>query len=281
VGVGDTIGGYREPTHAPTDPPYAPDGDSGEHDEGDGEHDEGDGEHDEGDGSDYTEDDYTEDDYSEDDYSEDDYSGEDGVRREDGGAGGVPQRPVQVARGMVLVGVEDSRELMKRAKGQGADFLIVFDITLRPSTKTPIVQNDTRIYLYCVATGEKIHTTAKLNNVEVQRARQGGDDGGVIAEIEELFEAVDQRCLIRPMPKLLPKHAEDRVDSLTIDKQYRNPIPVLAEIRMYHTRGLLDAQQLQEAYGRILGNQQAAALALGSEEARRDTIVPWLPRGYY
>ena len=53
---------------------------------------------------------------------------------------------------------------------------------------------------------------------------------------------------------------------------------ILAEIRMYHTRGLLQDDHFLLAYQRKLNNDQlGTALATGTEEERKQVIAEWLP----
>jgi hypothetical protein len=258
--VGFGGGGSREPFHEPEgeSDEYSSEGSSetGEHDEE---------EYDEGSG-DYS--DYESSDGYENGYQERPASPEAGV---------VPTKPRQVARGLVLVGMEKYRELLVRARSQSADLLVVFDIVIKPPIRGEIVQNDTRIEVYCVKTGKKVGATRTINNVKVQRAREADDDDGVAEELNDLFARVEQDWRMAELPRMKPEHAQGRIDTLA-SQQHRNPIPVLAEIRMYHTRKLLDDAGLTQAYQKILGPQQGTALAMGSEDARRQIVSRWLPR---
>jgi hypothetical protein len=60
---------------------------------------------------------------------------------------------------------------------------------------------------------------------------------------------------------------------------HENPLPALAEARMYHTRGLLQDNHLTIAYQKILAvDQLGTQLATGSEEEKKKIIEKWLPR---
>ena len=57
----------------------------------------------------------------------------------------------------------------------------------------------------------------------------------------------------------------------------RRSLPVLAEARMYHTRGLLEESALFAAYEQILGVDFGRLLATGEEEDKKGVLERWLP----
>ena len=55
-----------------------------------------------------------------------------------------------------------------------------------------------------------------------------------------------------------------------------NPLPMLAEIRYWHTRKLITDDQLVQAYQSILGEVNGSKLANGTEEEKKELLTQWL-----
>jgi hypothetical protein len=70
--------------------------------------------------------------------------------------------------------------------------------------------------------------------------------------------------------------AAKRVAALAAEK-HDNPLPVLAEARMYHIKGLLEESALFAAYEQILGVDAGRLLATGTEEDKIKALSQWLP----
>jgi hypothetical protein len=64
-----------------------------------------------------------------------------------------------------------------------------------------------------------------------------------------------------------------------ITVSYENPLPILAEIRTYKTRGLLKDEHFLAAYNSVLRDEQkATTLATAAEEQKKEAIAQWLPK---
>lgn len=201
-----------------------------------------------------------------------------------GGGGGNPGGggPSQLVPGVTLVGLAPAKDLVKVAEQAGVDVLCVFNVAVTQIRRTGQVSNNVEIQLYNVADGKKTFTGGRLNNLAVQAERakdtpsRGGDS--VDKEIEKLFKEIDTNWRLASLPALQPDHVLVRIGDL-LKESHQNPLPVLAEIRMYHTRGLLQDNHLLLAYQRKTNDQSGTMLATGTEEERKQVIQPWLPTG--
>ncbi|MBL7040417.1 MAG: hypothetical protein ISR77_17400 [Pirellulaceae bacterium] len=186
----------------------------------------------------------------------------------------------QLVPGVVLVGLAPAKDLLKMAEQAGVDVLCVFNVSVSQIRRTGQVSNNVKIQLYNLADGKKTFETDVVNNLAVQNARanensRGGDP--VDKELEKLFQEIDTNWRLGAIPtSLQPEHALGRVGEL-LKETHQNPLSVLAEIRMYQTRGLLQDSHLLLAYQRMTNDHSGTALATGTEEERKQVIEPWLP----
>jgi hypothetical protein len=165
--------------------------------------------------------------------------------------------------------------------GQGGmDVLCVFNITVSVIRRTGQVSNNARIRLYNVTEDKETFETDMLNNLAVQNERANenrrGEDS-VDKELQKLFQEIDTHWRLGVLPtSLQSEHVLGRVGDL-LKETHQNPLPVLAEIRMYHTRGLLEDNHLLLAYQRKTNDHSGNMLATGTEEERKQVVEPWLP----
>ena len=206
-----------------------------------------------------------------------------------GGPGRGPQQPggagmiTSVVPGVVMLGVAPTKELLARAEQEGVDALCVFHVSVALIRRTGQVSTTTKILIYNVADGKKTFETKKpLNNIQVQITRsqanrQGADP--VDQAMEKLFEHVDATWRLGPLPSLQPEHVLSRIGML-LNETHENPLALLAEVRMYHTRGLLQDNHFLLACQRLVHNEQlGTTLATGTEEEKKQVLDPWLPKG--
>jgi hypothetical protein len=182
-----------------------------------------------------------------------------------------------MAPGLTVLPVGSTKELMAAAKQAGLDALVVFRVQVSIRPRTTHVFNDTDIYLYDVAKGVELHRTRRpLKNVEIQVQRASGEEDGVDKTLIELFQKIDHTWKVGPLPELAPERVLDRIRGLLSEKTPEKLLPVLAEIRMYHTRGMLQDDHLLIACKHLLGDEIGTQLASGSEEEKKQIVQSWL-----
>lgn len=198
-----------------------------------------------------------------------------------GGAGGQAGLDVQlqILPGLTLLGMGSSKELIGKAKADGIDYLLLFNVSVAPNPKTQLIANDTTIEIYDVATNKKVHSSKTLNNIQVQRDRAENKDDGIEKEMERLFGVIDTTIKLVDMPAGLNEtNVAARVTKLAAEHSPNgNPLPVLGEIRMYNVKGLLDEAKLTAACQQLAGPDLGRQLAAGTPEEREQAIRRWLP----
>jgi hypothetical protein len=184
--------------------------------------------------------------------------------------------------GILFLGQGTSKDLRKKAEEAQVDLLCVFNVAVTLNPRLNRVINDTTILLRDPTQPKEIFRSKKLNNVQVQigRAEQSFETDPVDKEFADLFQVVDSKWRLGQLPPNLQTQEGvlNRLRAL-IGATHENPLPVLAEARMYHTRGLLQDHHLTIAYQKILAvDQLGTQLATGSEQQKKKVIEKWLPR---
>lgn len=196
-----------------------------------------------------------------------------------GGAANGPA--VALARGVSFVGIDSEKKLIEKARDAEADVLLVFNISLTFNPKNSLTTNNTMILLIDPADGKDVFKTTALNNIAVQTERANQDDDeedDVDKTIDKLFNYIDTHYRVGELATTIdPNLVRTSVGGM-LKQTTENPLPTLAIVRMYNTRGLLDDNLTQVAYQRLLGDAPGLALATGSEDERKAALEKWLPK---
>jgi hypothetical protein len=197
-------------------------------------------------------------------------------------AGPAAREFTQLAPGVVFLGVADAKDLKAQAKAAQLDVLCIFDVGVKPRVSRGAITiiNETSLAMYNMLDAKNDEfETGTLNNVRVQVLRQSGDDDGVEAEMKKLFQYIDSTWRLTDLPPNLTEEGVlARLRPLITEPQ-ENPLPILAEVRMYKTRGLLNDQNFAIACKGLIGEQAATTLASGTEEEKKQAIAKWIPSG--
>lgn len=207
-----------------------------------------------------------------------------------GGAGRGKDEAGSIRPGMTFLGNAASKEaLEKKAREQGLDVLIVFDVKVQRPGKTKIVSNSTKISVLLVDRPQDVpvHTSVVLTNVKVAAEREKDRDGDPVdEEIDKLIAKLEaytsptgtpQTLKVGPfLESLAPQHAANRVTNLTASPS-EAPLRDLAEIKLYHSKKLISDQQFQDA-AKVFLKDKAELLAKGKEDERRKALDSMLPK---
>jgi hypothetical protein len=178
-----------------------------------------------------------------------------------------------------MLGVVNPRDLREKAQAAGVDAVVAFNVVITPNPRLSHILNETAILLHDTMQAKELWESKKLNNIKIQLERadpKGGQDP-VDKEIEALFKKLDAEWHLVPLPAgLQAEHVLKRVERLEAET-HDNPLPVLGEVRMYQTRGLLPDERLLAAYQKLIGQSEGSQLAKGSEEEKKKAIEQWLP----
>ncbi|MCL4205856.1 MAG: hypothetical protein KJ000_25515 [Pirellulaceae bacterium] len=210
------------------------------------------------------------------------YGGQYGESGYEGGYGGAQpgaqnQGPRSIVPGVALIDIGSAKDLVAKAKQAGVDVLCVFKIAIVLNPRAQLVINNTSLLIFDVATGKEVFGTKPLNNIEVQKDRMEGKPDDVAKALVAMFEHVDQTWKLGPVPAMEPQQVLTRIGAILNEGPGANPLPALAEVRMYHSRGLLQDNHLELAYQRLLGDEQAGrVLATGTVEEKRAVIEKYM-----
>lgn len=195
-----------------------------------------------------------------------------------GGSGGPAGLAdvTQIMTGLSMLGIGTQKELIDRAREHEIDAVVIIDVKLRVSSGG-LVTNESTLALLDAKTQKKLYTTKKFNNIAIQTARDEGKDDGVDKELDALFETIDANFKMTDLPAGINADiAAKRVAALAAEK-HENPLPILAEARMYHQKGLLEESVLFSTYEQVIGVDFGRRLATGTEEDKKTAIGRWLP----
>lgn len=192
----------------------------------------------------------------------------------------TPGKPI--VPGLTYLGTGKESELLGKAETEGLDYIFLFEVKVEMKRQRgqQLVSNDTKLRLLTVKESGKdkrtLGSTSTLNNIKVDVAMaEKGDNDEVAKNLGNLFRKVDALKL-QDMPKMKPESAQARVKSL-IEKKTKDVLPILMEIKLYHSQGLLNDEERDAAYQLTLPN--GLAFANGSPEDRAFVLDPLLP-GY-
>lgn len=205
-----------------------------------------------------------------------------------GGFGGAPGQPqagrptdaVSLAPGIVLLGLVSAKDLREKGQKAGVDAVCVFDVVVTVNPRTQLIKNETTIHLHDLMQAKELYESKTLNNIQVQieRVEKKSDQDPVDKELESLFKFVDSNWRLGQLPAgLQADHVLNRLRIL-LGESHENPLPVLAEARMYQTRGLLQDNHFLTACQKLLGDPDGTQLVNGSEEEKLQLVAKWLPK---
>lgn len=190
------------------------------------------------------------------------------------GAGGPGQLPGRgkaaaageagaLAVGVVWLGQSNSREeLLKKAREEGVDVLITYEISLRVPRMSDLVNNSTRIRISLVRDDSVWFTSAALDNRTVLLARERGQKGEdpVDKEVGRALAALDEKLRAAPLPASLTSAViQQRVASL-VEQPFIDPWAAAVEVRFYAAKGWLQPQEELETIAKLIGTTEYAQL---------------------
>ena len=186
----------------------------------------------------------------------------------------------QIMPGVTLLGEASRAVLFERAAEQGVDLLAIFDIVSDANFRIRVVNTSTRVRLYDVTSKSQLAVTGTIRNVELQRTRaEDEDDETIINEVGKLFDVADKSYKVREFPEVTTEKAKSGVIKLVqalIEESSENPLWKLAEVRFYHSRGLLKDAHAASAFNKIIPEHAVELASVTDEKQLRDVLSPWL-----
>lgn len=209
-----------------------------------------------------------------------------------GGAAGTSRGPAGggngLGPGLVVLGEDQRENLLDKAADQGVDVLVFFEADVEQNRKTGLVINKTQIELWDVRSRDRIVATPALNNYKVQLHREENRRGEDPVEeaLNELFAEIDQgsenervetKLKVREFPESVRREYVEGHISELLDQEDVETLPKLAEIKFYHSHGLIDDATLTKCFQKALGETDGAKLAQGDKDERLKVVRKFLP----
>lgn len=184
-------------------------------------------------------------------------------------------KPLPIAPGVVFLGIGKETDMLKKAKENEVDALVLVDVGVSP-TRTVVI-NSTRLVLFNGATGESVHASKPLKATVVEQQREQGRGETLVSDlIEKFFEAVDQNFTLTELPAALNEtNVTARVQKLTASPP-ANPLETLTEIAFWREQGLITDETAEAAYVAIIGED--GAKLMGNLAERKSAIEKYLPK---
>jgi len=143
--------------------------------------------------------------------------------------------------GVDFVGEGNQTEMLKLAKANGVELLMHFDIIVKENRIATASTYATRCKLLLVDTGETVGTSKLIDKNEVTGKKKTVRE--LVAEqLTNLFEIIDKKVTLEPMPTLKPEQAISRIDSLLSGSKPAS-LRNLAEMSVYCDRNYITAEQ--------------------------------------
>ena len=147
--------------------------------------------------------------------------------------------------GIDYLGVGTAPEMLELAKKNEIDVLLHFDVVAKEN-KVASPPYMARGRLVLVSTGETLGVSKAIDKFEVAGRRLTVRDA-VSELLVNLFEIIDKRCAVEPMPALQTTHAIARIDAL-LGAKSTGSMYSLAEMAMFRSRELITDKQLDQAF---------------------------------
>lgn len=198
------------------------------------------------------------------------------------GGGGSGRSGGSTSSSLTMLGKGVFKELIGKARAQGLDVVLYFNIKVSKSTRTGLVANTATIDVVDVSTEQKVFSLAPLNNLKMQKereaAKKGGLDDPLELAVDKLFQFADRQYRMLPVPqKTTEEVLELRIRPLVASRP-ENPLSALAEIKFLFSKEMVKKEHVPIAFEQLLGKEVSDQWMSADREARNELLARWLPR---
>ena len=170
--------------------------------------------------------------------------------------------------GVDFVGEGPVTDMTVAAKRSEIDFLLHFDVIVKENRLgTPSYA--ARCKLVHVESGEVLGISKAIDKAEIAAGTSAVLEA-VTAQMTNLFEILDKKVSVEPMPALQSTHAVSRIDSLLGSNKARS-MRSLAEIMMFCSRDLITPEQLDQVF-LFAGGEDVLRLLHDDVVSRYETV---------
>jgi hypothetical protein len=176
-----------------------------------------------------------------------------------------------ISQGVSFVGIANRDELLKRTQENGADVLLIVQVTSLLTTKG---QLNTGLELELVEpqSGALLKKSKEVNNLEYFFSKENPrNKDPVETSLDEFFKYVVDNLYLQAMPQLAPEHVARRVGAITA-QSHDKPLSLLAEILYYRNQKLMTDEQFAAACAALLGAEDGERLAAGPADQKKQIL---------
>jgi hypothetical protein len=167
----------------------------------------------------------------------------------------------QLTPGVTYLGMfEDDKELAETIQDSPVDVILEYDVAVRASMKSPIVNNDTKLRIVMAKKPEILFNSAQLNNRTVLMEREKGtrSEDPVDKEVGRAMAVLEEKFKLVPLPPALTSEvALKRIGDLAKEKP-EDPLPMLLEARYYVAKDLMTQDDLMALVVAGVGEEKIA-----------------------
>ena len=179
-------------------------------------------------------------------------------------------------KGVQFIGTgADLKEVMSLAEQKGVDVVVVAAVSFKVTGINRNIDASLAVRIMDVNTQKRLWSSPTLHSNAVKAAmRRGQDPGGDL--VEDFTEYVQKNFRLQEKPGIDKEEARRRAEELA-RQEPSNPLPALMEIRYYQHHELLTPIQAELCYQRLIGFDDAEAMATGNSEQRTSILERFVP----
>lgn len=186
---------------------------------------------------------------------------------------GIESKYISLGPAVSFIGVNESTELLKRARDGKFDALVIYDVEISLNYKLRLIYNDCKARLVNLADGKTIAVTKSLRNTDAQRELDKQGMAYLEKIVQPLLAALDEKSSLIEIPAAITADLikTKRLPVLLSDTS-RPKLDVLSELALYRERAWLSDTDFQAAAKSLIGADDGVKLLTGTDEERRAVV---------
>ena len=183
--------------------------------------------------------------------------------------------PKRLAPGLTYLGTGDTSDLIDQAAQEGYDCIVIFEVKVEKS-RVGVVQNNCKAKLYRAGEKKSIAVSDELNNVDVSKKMQKGEDDIIKKSMTRFLNKLDEAVALGDLPSAISQEAFKKSRLPTLEsKGGKNPVATLAELKFWASKGFLTPEELSSAFSKVASGDAAGKLLGNDADARKSVLDNW------
>ncbi|MFN5467749.1 MAG: hypothetical protein ACK5AM_06500, partial [Pirellulaceae bacterium] len=183
--------------------------------------------------------------------------------------------PKRLVPGLTYLGTGDTSDLIDQAAQEGYDCIVIFEVKVEKS-RVGVVQNNCKAKLYRAGEKKSIAVSDELNNVDVSKKMQKGEDDVIKKSMTRFLNKLDEAVALGDLPSAISQEAFKKSRLPTLEsKGGKNPLATLAELKFWASKGFLTPEELSSAFSKVASGDTAGKLLGSDADARKSVLDGW------